>query len=54
MLSLYLSFVSSIEGCNITDIGVAEEVFDFRSEIEFWDEIKRGLVCLKVFNPHND
>ncbi|KAL8088926.1 hypothetical protein AgCh_038625 [Apium graveolens] len=44
MLSLYLSFFSSIEGCNYTDIGVAEEVFDFRSEMEFWDEIKRGLV----------
>ncbi|KAK1356468.1 putative tRNA (Guanosine(18)-2'-O)-methyltransferase [Heracleum sosnowskyi] len=41
MLSLYLSFFSSIEGCNTTG---KEEVFDLRSEMEFWEEIKRGLV----------
>lgn len=54
MLSLCLSFFSSINGCNNTDIGVAEEVFDLRSEMEFWDEIKRGLVFLKVSSPHID
>lgn len=52
MLSLYLSFFSSIEGCNNSDIGVTEEVFDLRSEMEFWDELKRGLVFLNMFNVH--
>lgn len=54
MLSLYLSFFSSIEGCNTTGIGVTEEVFDLRSEKEFWEEIKRGLVFLKISNPYID
>lgn len=44
MLSLYLSFFSCIDGCNNADLGVIEEVFDLRSEMEFWDEIKKGLV----------
>ncbi|KAJ4957121.1 hypothetical protein NE237_013904 [Protea cynaroides] len=41
VLSLYFSFHT--ERCDIGSYNGAEE-FDLRSELEFWDEIKRGLV----------
>ena len=43
ILSLYISFFSFIERCDNADTGVSQ-VFDLRTEMEFWDEIKRGLV----------
>lgn len=50
VLSLYLSFFYGVEGPeNADSINRAEE-FDVRDEREFWDEIKRGLVCLYNFS----
>ncbi|KAA8525977.1 hypothetical protein F0562_007922 [Nyssa sinensis] len=44
LLSLYLSFFSSIDECEDGGMGEGDEGFDIRVEKEFWDEIKRGLV----------
>lgn len=44
VLSMYFSSLPCTEQCDVADASVSEEEFDIRSEKEFWDEIKRGLV----------
>lgn len=44
VLSMYFSSLPCMEQCDVADTSVSEEEFDIRSEKEFWDEIKRGLV----------
>ncbi|KAG7955620.1 hypothetical protein I3843_11G082000 [Carya illinoinensis] len=44
VLSMYFSSLPCTEQCDVADTSVSEEEFDIRSEKEFWDEIKRGLV----------
>lgn len=48
VLSLYFSFLPHIEELENSDTICRMEKFDIRSEKEFWDEIKRGLV-LELF-----
>ncbi|KAF5477643.1 hypothetical protein F2P56_004263 [Juglans regia] len=44
VLSMYFSSLPCTEQCDVADTSMSEEEFDIRSEKEFWDEIKRGLV----------
>ncbi|KAI4327194.1 hypothetical protein L6164_019684 [Bauhinia variegata] len=44
VLSLYFSFLPSLEECEDANKISRVEEFDIRAEKEFWDEIKRGLV----------
>lgn len=44
VLSLYLSYFSSTEGCEDVNASDKAKEFDIRAESEFWGEIKRGLV----------
>lgn len=48
VLSLYLSYFSSTEGCEDVNASDKAKEFDIRAESEFWGEIKRGLV-LELF-----
>ncbi|XP_057476407.1 uncharacterized protein LOC130764285 [Actinidia eriantha] len=44
VLSLYFTTLSCTDGGEDDDTGDREEGFDIRTEKEFWDEIKKGLV----------
>ena len=44
MLALYFTTLSCTDGGEDDDAGDREEGFDIRTEKEFWDEIKMGLV----------
>lgn len=44
MLSLYFSFLRYIEEREDVDTICRMEQFDIRTEKEFWDDIKKGLV----------
>nr|XP_048320592.1 uncharacterized protein LOC107430356 isoform X2 [Ziziphus jujuba var. spinosa] len=44
ILSLYLSVLPCSEDCGDVDMGHEVEGFDIRTQKEFWDVIKRGLV----------
>lgn len=48
MLSLYLSFFPCTEDCGDADRSHQVENFDIRTQKEFWDEIKRGLVFVHL------
>ncbi|XP_075102015.1 uncharacterized protein LOC107784157 isoform X3 [Nicotiana tabacum] len=44
ILSLYLSFFTYTDECQYIYMSSTAEVFDLRSEKQFWDEMKKGLV----------
>ncbi|XP_040986583.1 uncharacterized protein LOC121234635 isoform X3 [Juglans microcarpa x Juglans regia] len=41
---MYFSSLPCTEQCDVADTSLSKEEFDIRSEKEFWEEIKRGLV----------
>ncbi|PWA72733.1 tRNA/rRNA methyltransferase (SpoU) family protein [Artemisia annua] len=43
VLSLYISYFSKNDGCDDEFLS-GDEIFDLRTEKEFWDEMKKGLV----------
>lgn len=45
ILSLYLSFFTYTDECQYIYMSSTAEVFDLRAEKQFWDEMKKGLVC---------
>lgn len=45
ILSLYLSFFTYTDECQYSYMSSTTEIFNLRAEKQFWDEMKKGLVC---------